>query len=130
CVTPTRLGVGYCRMSRRGTALSGGSSDHERGAGSVPGDSARVLTDAPVAASSRSLSTARAVLRVFALLLENPEGVRADEVATALVKSVSTASYLLTRTREGGFAVHECKGVYRRARGLEELTATVGEQTH
>ena len=47
----------------------------------MPGDSTRVLTDAPVAASSRSLSTARAVLRVFALLLEHPEGVRADEVA-------------------------------------------------
>ena len=96
----------------------------------MPGDSARVLTDAPVAASSRSLSTARAVLRVFALLLEHPEGVRADEVATVLGKSVSTAYYLLTSLCEEGFAVHESKGVYRRARGLEELTAAVGEQTH
>ena len=96
----------------------------------MPGDSARVLTDAPVAASSRSLSTARAVLRVFALLLEHPEGVRADEVATVLGKSVSTAYYLLTSLCEEGFAVHESKGVYRRARGLEELTAAVGEQAH
>jgi DNA-binding IclR family transcriptional regulator len=93
----------------------------------VPGDSARVLADAPVAASSRSLSTARAVLRVFALLLEHPEGVRADEVAAALGKSVSTAYYLLTSLCEEGFAVHESKGVYRRARGLEELTGAVGE---
>jgi DNA-binding IclR family transcriptional regulator len=96
----------------------------------VPGDSAGVLTDAPVAASSRSLSTARAVLRVFALLLEHPEGVRADEVAKALGKSVSTAYYLLTSLCEEGFAVHESKGVYRRARGLEELTAAVGEHAH
>ena len=93
----------------------------------MPGDSARVLADAPVAASSRSLSTARSVLRVFALLLEHPEGVRADEVAAALGKSVSTAYYLLTSLCEEGFAVHESKGVYRRARGLEELTGAVGE---
>lgn len=96
----------------------------------MPGDSARVLTDAPVAASSRSLSTARSVLRVFALLLEHPEGVRADEVARTLGKSVSTAYYLLTSLCEEGFAVHESKGVYRRARGLEELTSAVGEQAH
>ncbi|HEX3689432.1 MAG TPA: IclR family transcriptional regulator C-terminal domain-containing protein [Solirubrobacteraceae bacterium] len=96
----------------------------------MPGDSARVLPDAPVAASSRSLSTARSVLRVFALLLEHPEGVRADEVAKTLGKSVSTAYYLLTSLCEEGFAVHESKGVYRRARGLEELTAAVGEHAH
>jgi DNA-binding IclR family transcriptional regulator len=96
----------------------------------VPGDSARVLSDAPVAASSRSLTTARSVLRVFALLLEHPEGVRADEVAAALGKSVSTAYYLLTSLCEEGFAVHESKGVYRRARGLEELTGAVGEHAH
>jgi DNA-binding IclR family transcriptional regulator len=96
----------------------------------VPGDSARVLTDALVAASSRSLTTARSVLRVFALLLERPEGVRADEVARTLGKSVSTAYYLLTSLCEEGFAVHESKGVYRRARGLEELTAAVGEHGH
>jgi DNA-binding IclR family transcriptional regulator len=97
----------------------------------VPGDSAGVPPDAPVAASSRSLSTARAVLRVFALLLEHPEeGVRADEVAKALGKSVSTAYYLLTSLCEEGFAVHESKGVYRPARGLEELTAAVGEHSH
>jgi acetyl-CoA synthetase len=62
--------------------------------------------------------------------LEHPEGVRADEVAKDLGKSVSTAYYLLTSLCEEGFAVHESKGVYRRARGLEELTAAVGEHTH
>ena len=89
--------------------------------------SGRVLADAPVAASSRSLSTARAVLRVFALLLEHPEGVRADEVAKLLGKSVSTAYYLLTSLCEEGFAVHESQGGLPAARGLEELTAAVGE---
>ncbi len=79
------------------------------------------------AASSRSLSTARSVLRVFALLLAHPEGVRADEVARTLGKSVSTAYYLLTSLCDEGFAVHESHGVYRPATGLEELTAAVGE---
>jgi acetyl-CoA synthetase len=70
------------------------------------------------------------VLRVFALLLARPAGVRADEVAKELGKSVSTAYYLLTSLCEEGFAVHESKGVYRPARGLEELTAAVGENAH
>ncbi len=90
----------------------------------------RVLTHAPAAASSRSLSTARAVLRVFALLFERPSGVRADEVAKALGKSVSTAYYLLASLCDEGFAMHESKGVYRAARGLEELTGAVAEQMH
>jgi acetyl-CoA synthetase len=63
------------------------------------------------------------VLRVLSLLVERPAGVRADEVAAALGKSVSTAYYLLTSLCEEGFAVHESQGVYRPARGLEELTA-------
>jgi DNA-binding IclR family transcriptional regulator len=82
---------------------------------------------ASTAGASRSLSTARAVLRVFALLLEHPSGVRADEVAADLGKSVSTAYYLLTSLCEEGFAVHESKGLYRPARGLEELTGAVAE---
>lgn len=81
------------------------------------------------AAHSRSLSTARSVLRVFTLMLARPEGIRADEVAVCLGKSVSTAYYLLTSLCEEGFAVHESKGLYRAARGLEKLTAAVGEQT-
>ena len=92
-------------------------------------ESARALTRSPTAGSSRSLSTARAVLRVFALLLEHPAGVRADEVAADLGKSVPTAYYLLTSLCEEGFAVHESKGVYRPARGLEELTGAVAELT-
>jgi IclR family transcriptional regulator, acetate operon repressor len=81
------------------------------------------------AAASRSLSTARAVLRVLALLMERPSGVRADEVAQALGKSTSTAYYLLASLCEEGFAVHESKGVYRPARGLEELTADAEQPT-
>ncbi|MGI8713502.1 MAG: IclR family transcriptional regulator [Solirubrobacteraceae bacterium] len=90
-------------------------------------ETVRVLTRAPVVASSRSLSTARSVLRVLSLLVERPSGVRADEVAEALGKSISTAYYLLTSLCEEGFAVHEAKGVYRPARGLEELTAVAEE---
>jgi DNA-binding IclR family transcriptional regulator len=89
----------------------------------VKSESARALACAPAATSSRSLSTARSVLRVLSLLVERPEGVRADEVAQALGKSVSTAYYLLTSLCDEGFAVHESKGLYRPARGLEELTA-------
>ena len=91
-------------------------------------ESVRALARVPAAGSSRSLSTARSVLRVLSLLAEQPAGIRADEVAEALGKSVSTAYYLLTSLCEEGFAVHESKGVYRPARGLEELTAVV-EQT-
>lgn len=82
---------------------------------------------AATAAPSRSLSTARSVLRVLSLLVERPSGVRADEVAEALGKSTSTAYYLLTSLCEEGFAVHESQGVYRPARGLEELTAVAEE---
>ena len=67
------------------------------------------------------------MLRVLALLVERPGGVRADEVAAALGKSTSTAYYLLTSLCEEGFAVHESKGLYRPARGLEELTAVAEE---
>jgi DNA-binding IclR family transcriptional regulator len=90
-------------------------------------ESVRALTRAPAAASSRSLSTARSVLRVLSLLVERPSGVRADEVAEALGKSISTAYYLLTSLCDEGFAVHESQGVYRPARGLDELT-TVADQ--
>ena len=91
-------------------------------------ESVRALAHARTAASSRSLSTARAVLRVLALLVERPAGVRADEVARVLGKSTSTAYYLLTSLCDEGFAVHESKGVYRPALGLEQLTGAA-EQT-
>src|SRR5258708_38834643 len=75
----------------------------------------RVLTRSAATAGGRSLSTARAVLRVLAFLAQNPRGVRADEVAEVTGKSVSTAYYLLTSLCEEGFAVHEARGIYRAA---------------
>ena len=60
----------------------------------------------------RGLSTARAVLQVLSLLEQHPDGVRADDVARVVGKSVSTAYYLLASLVEEGFAVHE-GGVYR-----------------
>ena len=86
-------------------------------------ESVHALARGAAQTSSRSLSTARAVLRVLSMLAEQPTGVRADEVAHALGKSTSTAYYLLTSLCEEGFAVHESKGLYRPARGLEQLTA-------
>lgn len=57
------------------------------------------------------------------MLVEQPEGVRADEVAEHLGKSTSTAYYLLSSLCEEGFAVHESKGLYRPAHAVHELTA-------
>jgi DNA-binding IclR family transcriptional regulator len=79
--------------------------------------------------SRRSLSTARSVLRVLSMLAERPAGVGAQDVARALDKSVSTAYYLLTSLCEEGYAIHERRGVYRAARGLEELTAVAEQLT-
>jgi DNA-binding IclR family transcriptional regulator len=84
------------------------------------GESSAALTHAPASASTRSLSTARSVLRVLALLVEHPEGVRADEVAERLGKSTSTAYYLLSSLCEEGFAVHASQGVYQAARRVGE----------
>jgi DNA-binding IclR family transcriptional regulator len=86
-----------------------------------------VATEHP--GSRRSLSTARAALRVLSMLAEHPAGVGAEEVAEALGKSVSTAYYLLTSLCAEGYAVHERRGVYRAARGLEELTAVAEQLT-
>jgi acetyl-CoA synthetase len=74
----------------------------------------------------RSLSTARAVLCVLDALLRHPDGLRADEVAQVVGKSVSTAYYLLTSLCDEGFAVHDSHaGLYRPAREAEtvELSA-------
>jgi DNA-binding IclR family transcriptional regulator len=60
-----------------------------------------------------SLSTARCALRVLALLEGRPEGVRADEVATVIGKSRSTAYDLLNAICDEGFAAHDPhRGVY------------------
>jgi len=52
----------------------------------------------------RGLSTARAALQVTWLLARDPDGVRADEVAHKLGKSVSTAYNLLASLCDAGVA--------------------------
>ena len=84
------------------------------------GEPSGALTQVAASVSTRSLSTARSVLRVLALLIEHPDGVRADEVAERLGKSTSTAYYLLSSLCEEGFAVHDSQGVYRPARRFGE----------
>jgi DNA-binding IclR family transcriptional regulator len=75
---------------------------------------------------TRSLSTAREVLRVLDYLLRHPEGLRADQVAEVVGKSVSTAYYLLTSLCDEGFAVHDSHaGLYRPAREAERLDMSV-----
>jgi acetyl-CoA synthetase len=64
-------------------------------------------------ATTRGLSTARAVLKVISFMAQHPDGVRAREVADELGKSVSTAYYLLASLHEEGFAVHEPGHGYR-----------------
>jgi DNA-binding IclR family transcriptional regulator len=70
------------------------------------------------------LSTARAVLQVTWLLAARPEGVRADEVAEALQKSVSTAYNLLASLCDEGVAAHHPGGVYRLAPGFRDTVLT------
>jgi acetyl-CoA synthetase len=70
------------------------------------------------------LSTARAVLQVTWLLAARPEGVRADEVAEALGKSVSTAYNLLASLCDEGVAAHHAGGVYRLAPGFRDTIVT------
>lgn len=66
----------------------------------------------PQRRGARTLGTARAALRALAFLMEHPDGVRADELAAMLGKSLSTAYYLLSSLCAEGFAVHE-HGLYR-----------------
>jgi acetyl-CoA synthetase len=69
------------------------------------------------AGGQRGLNAARSALRVLALLVDKPEGVRAAEVAEAVGKSVSTAYYLLDSLSEEGFAVRDATtGTFRLAR--------------
>jgi DNA-binding IclR family transcriptional regulator len=74
--------------------------------------------------SRRGLSTARAALQVAWLLAARPDGVRADQVAETLGKSVSTAYNLLASLCEEGVAAHHPGGVYRLAPAFRELVAT------
>jgi DNA-binding IclR family transcriptional regulator len=74
--------------------------------------------------SRRGLSTARAALQVEWLLAARPEGVRAEEVAETLGKSVSTAYNLLASLCQEGVAAHHAGGVYRLSPAFRELVAT------
>jgi len=64
------------------------------------------------------------VLQVTWLLAARPEGVRADEVAEALSKSVSTAYNLLASLCDEGVAEHHSGGVYRLAPGFRDTVLT------
>lgn len=80
--------------------------------------------DTQLGAEHRGLSTARAVLRVTALLARNPDGVRADYVADALGKSVSTAYNLLASLCEEGVAMRGSGAVYRLTPAFRNLVAS------
>lgn len=80
--------------------------------------------DAHLGAEHRGLSTARAVLQVIALLARSPGGVRADEVADALAKSVSTAYNLLASLCEEGVAMRGPSAVYRLSPAFRHLIAS------
>ena len=64
------------------------------------------------------------MLQVTWLLAARPEGVRADEVAEGLGKSVSTAYNLLASLCEEGVAAHHSGGVYRLAPGFRDTVVT------
>jgi DNA-binding IclR family transcriptional regulator len=64
------------------------------------------------------------VLQVTWLLAARPEGVRADQVAEALGKSVSTAYNLLASLCDEGVAAHHAGGVYRLAPGFRDTVVT------
>jgi acetyl-CoA synthetase len=63
----------------------------------------------------RGLSTARSALEVTWLLARTPDGVRADEVAARLGKSVSTAYNVLASLCDETVAVRRSGGVYQLA---------------
>ena len=73
--------------------------------------------------SHRGLSTARAALSVTWLLARAPDGVRADEVAQTLGKSVSTAYNLLASLCDEGVAERLPGGLYHLAPGFRETVA-------
>ena len=64
------------------------------------------------------------MLQVTWLLAARPEGVRADQVAEALGKSVSTAYNLLASLCDEGVAAHHAGGVYRLAPGFRDTVVT------
>lgn len=76
----------------------------------------------------RRSSSARAVLQALALLARSPDGLRADETAEALGRSVSTAYSLLDSLCQEGFAVHEQRGAYRLAAAGEAVAGSAREE--
>lgn len=72
-------------------------------------------------AEHRGLSTARAAVGVLRLLATSPRGVRADEVAEHLHKSVSTAYNLLASLCDEGVAERRPGGRYRLAGSFRDL---------
>ena len=72
--------------------------------------------------SHRGLSTARAALSVTWLLARAPDGVRADEVAELLGKSVSTAYNLLASLCDEGVAEAE-RATAQRGQALAQRLA-------
>jgi DNA-binding IclR family transcriptional regulator len=73
----------------------------------------------------RGLSTARSALQVAWLLVARPDGIRADEIAAELGKSVSTAYNLLVSLCDEGVAVHHSGGLYRLAPAFRETVANI-----
>src|SRR3954464_12219135 len=73
--------------------------------------------------SHRGLSTARAALSVTWLLARAPDGVRADEVAQSLGKSVSTAYNVLASLCDEGVAERLPGGLYHLAPGFRACVA-------
>jgi acetyl-CoA synthetase len=76
----------------------------------------------------RGLSTARAALQVIWLLAREPDGVRADEVAEALGKSVSTAYNLLASLCDEGVAERRPGSAYRLTTLFRETVAEQGDR--
>ena len=88
----------------------------------------------PSRTSRRGLSTARAALQVAWLLAARPQGIRADDVAEQLGKSVSTAYNLLVSLCDEGVAVHHSGGLYRLSPAFAEMvtraTAAPADELH
>jgi DNA-binding IclR family transcriptional regulator len=59
------------------------------------------------------VGTARTVLRLLTLLAQDPDGLKADQIAQRLGKSTSTAYNLLDTLCREGFVVHGDGGAYR-----------------
>jgi DNA-binding IclR family transcriptional regulator len=74
--------------------------------------------------SRRGLTTARAAMQVAWLLAAHADGIRADEVAQELGKSVSTAYNLLVSLCDEGVAVHHSGGLYRLAPAFREMVTS------